>query len=126
MRTAMNEPIWIYVVDDDDALRTSLVEVITIRTTWKVKAFSDGQSWLDAEASETRGCLLLDNMMPGKSGLAVLEEMRLRKSGHQIVMLSEESESVRAMWESTIDFVEKPLRFRDLERAITGAIERLI
>jgi len=122
------EVFTVYIVDDDDDLRLSLVDLISTRTGWQVKAFADGQSWLNVEAYQSPGCVLLDYSMPGKTGLAVLQEMQQRKSSHQVVMLTGEGNiaiAVQAMRSGATDFIEKPARFKDLELAITSAAERL-
>jgi two-component system response regulator FixJ len=124
----MSDTAQVYVVDDDDDLRGSLVDLISTRTPWRTKAYTDGRAWLDAEQMHPPGCVLLDHSMPGITGLGVLQEMQRRQSAHQIVMLTGEGNigiAVQAMRAGATDFIEKPARFEDLERAISAAIARL-
>ena len=124
----MYEEQYVYIVDDDDDLRESLVDLIATRTRWRVRPFIDGRSWLDAEQHASPGCVLLDHSMPGMTGLAVLQEMQKRQSMHQIVMLTGEGNiaiAVDAMRTGATDFVEKPARFEQLEHSIGAAMDRL-
>jgi two-component system response regulator FixJ len=118
----------IYIVDDDRDLRASLVDLISTRTPWRVRSFVDGTSWLATERDETAGCVLLDHSMPGMTGLAVLQEMERRRSGHQVIMLTGEGNiaiAVEAMRAGASDFLEKPVLFDQLEYSLRGAFARL-
>lgn len=118
----------IYVVDDDTDLRSSLVDLIMTRTSWRVRGFPDGVTWLEVEADETPGCVLLDYSMPNMTGLTVLQEMRKRHSEHQIVMLTGEGNiqiAVQAMRLGASDFLEKPVLFDQLESSLAAAFDRL-
>jgi two-component system response regulator FixJ len=118
----------VYIVDDDEDLRNSLLDLLATRTRWAVRAFADGTSWLAAEASETPGCVLLDHSMPGLTGIEVLQQMRARGSAHQVVMLTGEGNiaiAVQAMHEGASDFIEKPARFAQIEASIAAAQDRL-
>jgi two-component system, LuxR family, response regulator FixJ len=124
----MDDTAAVYIVDDDTALRTSLCELLQLRTRYKISEFSDGERWLQNEPSLAPGCLLLDYSMPGISGLAVLDEMRARNSVHQIVMITGEGNiavAVQAMHAGANDFIEKPVGFETLIQAIDLAMQRL-
>lgn len=118
----------IYIIDDDTALRTSLAELLNVRTGFEVMDFAEGKSWLDQEQSLRPGCVLLDYSMPAMSGLAVLEEMRRRASAHQVVIITGEgsiSVAVQAMHAGANDFLEKPVSFEILKQAIDQSFQRL-
>lgn len=124
----MDDAVSIYVVDDDADLRNSMVELLQTRTDYAIAAFTDGLSWLEAEADLSPGCVLLDFSMPYMSGIAVLEEMRNRGSAHQVIMITGEGNvavAVQAMHAGANDFIEKPVSFAALERSISQAILRL-
>ncbi len=124
----MDETFAVYVVDDDPALRTSLCELLKLRTPYKISEFPDGESWLHIESSLAPGCLLLDYSMPGISGLAVLDEMRARNSAHQVVMVTGEGNialAVQAMHAGANDFIEKPAAFETLIKSIDLGLQRL-
>lgn len=124
----MDDPVALYIVDDDTDLRNSMVELLQMRTDYPISSFGSGTAWLDAEATLPPGCLLLDYSMPDISGIAVLEEMRKRGSTHQVIMITGEgniSVAVQAMHSGANDFIEKPVSFAILDRAIRLAVQRL-
>ena len=65
----------IYLVDDDEALRDSLVWLLESQG-FKVEAFASAEAFLRAWRPEFNGCLLLDVRMPGMSGLELHERLR--------------------------------------------------
>ena len=118
----------VYIVDDDEELRASLVTLLSLRTPWQIMPFATGEEWLNAEHRLEPGCVLLDYSMPGISGLGVLEQMRKAQSAHQTIMLTGEgniSIAVQAMHAGASDFIEKPVAFEALEKAVSAALERL-
>ncbi len=124
----MSDAAFVYVVDDDQGLRESLVDMLSTRTLWHVQAFPDGEAWLRVADSRMPGCVLLDHSMPGMMGLDVLQRMRAQKSPHEVVMLTGEGNitiAVEAMRSGASDFVEKPARFEQLEVSVRSALERL-
>jgi len=68
----------ILVVDDDDDLRELLASALESRGFAVVQA-SDGKAAIDALEAREHPCLmLLDLVMPGMNGWAVLEQMKAR------------------------------------------------
>lgn len=69
----MDKVVWL--IDDDESIRESLTFLLS-GMGWQVKAFESVDAFTLAHGGETAlvGCLLLDMRMPGKSGLAWLEE----------------------------------------------------
>ncbi|MDD2873917.1 MAG: response regulator, partial [Azoarcus sp.] len=62
----------IYIVDDDDALRDSLVWMLE-SSGYAVSAFESAECFLSAYGEQMSGCLVLDVRMPGMSGLELFE-----------------------------------------------------
>lgn len=110
-------------VDDNPDFRQS--------TTWLLEAsgyevFDFGMArkalhWFDQSLAHTPWCMLLDVRMPGMDGLDMHEELQRRKvripviylTGHATVPLA-----VEAMNKGAISFLEKPLQFKSLEKAL--------
>lgn len=118
----------VYIVDDDEELRASLVTLLSLRTSWRITPFATGEEWLNVEQHLEPGCVLLDYSMPGMSGLGVLEHMRSTHSSHQAIMLTGEGNSavaVQAMHAGASDFIEKPVAFESLEAAVNAGLDRL-
>ena len=84
----MNEmPLTLYVVDDDEALRRSLL-LLLFSQGMAVRGFDSGEAFLEAVDARQVGCVILDLRMGGMSGLAVLEQLRLRHSPLVVLFLS--------------------------------------
>ena len=77
----------VLVVDDDSDLR-SLVAYRLTRSGFSVTEAADGPSALDAARAEPPHLVVLDVMMPGRSGLDVCRELRADpRTAHVPVML---------------------------------------
>jgi two-component system, LuxR family, response regulator FixJ len=100
----------VYIVDDDQATRKSLrwlVETLGV----PVKTFHCAVSFLDAYDPNQPGCLILDVMMPGMSGLDLLREMNERHIEIPVIVLTGYGDvptAVRALKNGAIEFLEKP------------------
>lgn len=104
-------PYTIYVVDDDDAFRDSLVWLLNARG-YTVQAFASAESFLGICEQVLFGCLLVDVRMPGASGLELHD--RLTGGGINIptIVISGHGDmamAVSAFRKGVVDFLEKPL-----------------
>ena len=71
----------IFVVDDDDIVRSAIVEVLE-GDGRAVSGFSTGEAFLAAFRPVDAACLLIDAALPGMSGIELLEQ--LRRVGHTV------------------------------------------
>ena len=76
----------IYVADDDTYIREALKTFLE-NAGYKVQAFENGQSLLEAFSAAPCDLIILDVMMPGTNGFAVCKELR-RKSHVPIFMVT--------------------------------------
>ncbi|EKI0251497.1 response regulator transcription factor [Enterobacter asburiae] len=69
----MDKTVWL--IDDDESIRESMAFLLS-GMGWPVKTFESVDAFIAAHARDTAlvGCMLLDMRMPGKGGLAWLEE----------------------------------------------------
>ena len=110
------KPVRVLVVDDVEANRDVLARRLSRRGYVPVHA-EDGQTALDRIAVELPfDLVLLDVMMPGMSGLEVLERVRKTHSAAQlpIIMATAKDQTedvVRALSLGANDYVTKPLDF---------------
>jgi len=116
----------IFVVDDDKAVRQSLNELLgeNGRT---VEAYASAEAFLDAYRSGTEGCLLVDAVMPGMSGFALLQRLKDRGSRLPAIMITGNGDvhmAVRAMQAGAVDFIEKPVGGDELLASIDHALEQ--
>lgn len=117
----------LYLVDDDDDLRTELAELLELRG-YQVTAFPHGAEFLEAAQSLEPGCVLLDYNMPKMNGLEVLGRFDELGLPHKVVILTghgEVSIAVTAMQRGAVHFLEKPIGTSELLPAISSAREAL-
>lgn len=101
----------VYVVDDDDAFRESLIWLLSSHG-YSTQSFDSAESFLGICEQVLFGCLLVDMRMPGASGLALHD--RLQSGGINIPTLvmsghGELNMAVSAFRKGVVDFLEKPL-----------------
>ena len=109
-------PSTIFVVDDDDAVRTSL-RLLLKSVGLPVETFSSAQEFLDAFDAERAGCLVLDIRMPGMSGLELQQKLNEMHAIIPIVFITGHGDvpmAVEAMQHGAIDFIQKPFRDQEL------------
>ncbi|MGA3305492.1 MAG: response regulator, partial [Stellaceae bacterium] len=65
----------VFLIDDDDALRETMREMIE-REGRPVEAFASGEAFLEAYRPGRKGCLLVDARLPGLGGIALLQRLK--------------------------------------------------
>lgn len=113
----------VFVVDDDDDLRESLVLLVEALG-FPARPFADGESFYRQYRGEP-GCLVLDIWMPRLSGLELYE--RLLHEGTRIPAIfitahADVSTAVAAMKTGAIEFLEKPFDRATLSDRIARAL----
>jgi two-component system response regulator FixJ len=114
----------VFVVDDDEALRSALVQLLETAGL-AVASYADGRAFLEDYVDERPGCVLLDVAMPGLSGLDVQEALRGRGLHPPIVFLTGHGDipmAVRAVQAGAIDFLEKPVTSATLLERVRRAL----
>ncbi len=112
----MNSMPTVFLIDDDPAIRDA-VGLLLRANGLAVETFASAVDFLESDAVQRPGCLLLDVRMPGMSGLDLqkrLQEMDCRMpiifiTGHGDVPMA-----IRAMKAGAFDFVEKPFQAQAL------------
>ncbi|MBK1702716.1 response regulator transcription factor [Thiococcus pfennigii] len=118
----MNREPSVFVVDDDEAMRTSLkwlIESIGLR----VLTFGSAEEFLAAYCPGRPGCLLVDVRMPGMSGLELQARLAKAELCLPVIVITGHGDvamAVRAMKAGALDFIEKPFN----DEALLGAIRR--
>jgi RNA polymerase sigma factor (sigma-70 family) len=117
----------VFVVDDDDSVRKSLVRLLKSMG-YPARLYASAREFLDDwRHNPTPGCLVLDVQLPGLNGLELQEQ--LRDSAHPIPIIfitghGDIPMSVRAMKAGAVDFLAKPFQDEDLLWAVQEAITR--
>jgi CheY-like chemotaxis protein len=77
----------IFVVDDEDIIRTALSRSLRMPG-WRVVAFESGTDALARLGSERPALIIADRLMPGMSGLALLRRVRSEYRAVRTVLLT--------------------------------------
>jgi len=115
----------LYVVDDDEALRRSLL-LLLFSQGMAVRGFESGEAFLQAIDARQVGCVILDLRMGGMSGLAVLEQLRQRHSPLVVLFLSGHGTipmALEAVGQGAFDWVVKPDTQQLLEKLPLALVE---
>lgn len=114
-------------VDDDPALLHALSFAFETEG-YDVRAFADAESML-ADPRTFRGslCLVLDQRLPGMSGLALLAELRAQNLAVPAILITSNPPPAvrREAHAAGVEIVEKPLLGNILATKVREAIERV-
>jgi FixJ family two-component response regulator len=124
----MTDPRTVFLVDDDASVRRALTRLIK-SADYTVQAFASGRDFLAYWRAMDEGpaCLVLDVRMPGLSGLDLQHELQAAHTLLPIIFVTGHGDipmSVKAMKEGAVDFLAKPVKDKDLLRAIDHALAR--
>lgn len=114
----------IFVVDDDEAMRHSLVFLLQ-SLGQPVQAFASAEAFLAAWGRNQAGCLVTDVRMPGISGLELQRALNERGVSLGIVFISGHGDIpmvVRAMRAGALAFLEKPFNDQVLLDHVSEAL----
>ena len=101
----------ILVVDDEADIREAL-EMVLRYEKYVVASAPDGDRALAAIEKDPPDAVLLDVKMPGRDGLEILEEIRRRRPGLPVIMISGHADRTTgwsAAKKGAFDFLDKPL-----------------
>ncbi len=116
----------ILVVEDDDAIRTAMVDLLE-GMGYEVLSASDGESGLTMALQRTYHLLLLDLVLPGRSGFDILRELRQQKPGQAVIILSargQEEDRIKGLQLGADDYCVKPFSVKELLARIDAVLRR--
>jgi FixJ family two-component response regulator len=120
-------PPTVFVVDDDAAVRKSLVRLLK-SAGYHAESFASADEYINCwKRNPLPGCVLLDIQMPGIDGLQLQQELINSTHGIPIIFITGHGDipsSVKAMKAGAVDFFSKPFNDEDLLQAIREAIQR--
>lgn len=119
------------VTADDDEIIRETVEFKLTSEGWDVTTFKNGRDcweYLKAESSDLPDVVILDVMMPGLSGLQVLQQIRedASLSSLPVLMLTSrgrEEHVVEGFDRGATDYLKKPFSPTELVARIRGRLE---
>lgn len=119
----MNESI--LVVDDSPTARAMISRIIG--NSYRVETASGGAEALERIAADPPDVVMLDLLMPGLDGVAVLQALAQRGSRVPVIVLSadiQESTRARVLELGAREIINKPPRVEPLRAAIEKALGR--
>jgi DNA-binding NtrC family response regulator len=119
------EKLHLLLVDDDDEFRNDMAQFFA-RHGSNVEQCDNGQHALDLVEQKTFDVMVLDLLMPERSGIEVLKELHSRNAECEVVVLTGEGTietAVDAMKLGAREFLTKPVSFKELDRLVRKAYE---
>ena len=124
---ATKRSLIVYVVEDDEAMRTSISGLLTGESI-KHRLYDSPQNFLE-EFSKEDGVLLLDLRLPGINGIELYKLLREKGVNLPFIMISGNASiqnAVDSMRLGAVDFLEKPFRSQALLESITKAFDTIV
>jgi FixJ family two-component response regulator len=119
----MTFPGRLVVVDDDPHVRGALRFAFETEG-YEVRTCASGEEILAAPPREAATCLVIDQRLPGMSGLETLARLRAKGVGAPAILITSHPSSnvIRAAAAAHVEIVEKPLMGDVLARQVREAL----
>lgn len=122
-----HSPSLIHIIDDDDALRDSICELLGAFD-FQTQAYASAEDFLgEFEEGPPAGCIVSDVCMPGMSGVDLMLRLRRVESRIPVILITGHGDirlAVEAMKAGAHDFLEKPFDADTLIDTVTQALNR--
>ena len=116
----------VFIVDDDEAVRSSL-RLLMKSVGLIPSALGSAREFLEKYDPAQPGCLVLDVRMPELSGLELQEQLNRQGTVIPVIFITGHGDvpmAVEAMQAGAFDFLQKPFRDQDLIDRIQKALEK--
>jgi DNA-binding response OmpR family regulator len=121
------ERMKILLVDDEHEFVTTLAERLELRN-MSVSIAMDGETALGFVENDPPQVVVLDVMMPGLSGLEVLEKIKAMDSKIQVILLTGHGttkDGIRGMQLGAFDYLIKPIDIDELIEKLNEAVKSM-
>lgn len=115
----------VYIVEDDTAVRDSLVLLLRLRG-YEASAVASAEEFPPADSIRRPACALFDVRLPGMSGLELQRKLRAEQPTLPVIVMTGHGDAATArsaLRDGAIDFLEKPLEESDLLEAVDLALK---
>src|SRR4030043_1216300 len=124
----MPDQVQILVIDDEQIMREGCLRILS-KDGWEVVTAENGTKGLEEIKGQTKkiDVILLDLMMPGMSGMEVLDHIRTIDSNLLVIVITGYAtveSAVEAMKKGAYDFVPKPFTPDQLRIVVRRALEK--
>jgi FixJ family two-component response regulator len=116
----------VHVVDDDESMRTALLRLLRA-SGLEAKAYASAGDFLLHRPANEPGCLLLDVLMPGPSGIDLQLSLKEQSLDLPVVFMTGHADiasCVNALKLGAVDYLEKPVDPDRLLEAVRRALQR--
>ncbi|MBQ3133139.1 MAG: response regulator transcription factor [Clostridia bacterium] len=118
----------IFCVEDDNGIRDLML--YTLGTSgYEAVGFSDGQSMFEALDKQTPALIMLDIMLPGEDGIAILKRLRANANTAQIPVImatakGAEYDKVLGLELGADDYLTKPFGMMEMVSRVKAVLRR--
>ena len=122
----MNKQIRILVVEDEEAIRTGLIDVLVFHG-YDVDSAATGPDGLEKALTGKFDLILLDIMLPGMDGYEICDRIRTEDRNQPIIMLTaktSDEEIIQGLKLGADDYVPKPFSIQQLVLRIGAVLRR--
>lgn len=123
----MNNDAVVFLIDDDEAVRLSLVAVLR-GAGLRARAFASGQEFFARTSDVENACVVTDLRMSGMDGAALVQRLREVGATWPVIVITGHADvplAVQMMKAGVIDFIEKPFDPERLIESVHGALSTL-
>lgn len=116
----------VLLIEDDEKIASFVVQGFR-QSGFAVDHASNGTDGLNYLSSVSYDAAIIDLMLPGRDGLSVIEEMRSRRIGTPVIILSAKrsvDDRVRGLEGGSDDYLTKPFAFSELLARVQALIRR--
>ena len=121
----MKRPV-VLVIEDDAPIRRGLVDALRFAG-YEALQSADGREAMAMALECDVDLLLLDVMLPGRDGFAILDELRAAKPTLPVIMVTArgaEEDRVRGLKTGADDYIVKPFSARELLARVEAVLRR--
>ena len=120
----MPETPMVHLIDDDEAMRTSLSFLLDSAGLDNA-VYASAEAFLELASDDARGCIITDIRMPGMSGMDLVAHLKSKGTKLPVIVITGHGDgplAVEAMKNGVADFLEKPFDDEILLAAIHRAL----
>jgi diguanylate cyclase (GGDEF)-like protein len=121
-----NERIRTLVVDDEEIVRSFLIDVLTDEG-YQVTAVSSGDEAVQAMATQQYDLIITDIKMPGTDGMEVLRVAKARDPNQNVIVMTgyaSTETAVESMKLGAADYITKPFNLDQIKIVVAKTLER--
>ncbi len=116
----------ILVIEDQEALQQSIKDSLE-KEKYLVETASDFDTAIEKTTIYNYDCILLDIMLPGGSGLAVLEALKKEEKSDNVIIISAKDsldDKIRGLELGADDYLTKPFHIAELNARVKAVLRR--